>query len=105
MDDFMGIKLKEQVWQAYNALGNLLRDLRVSEAPEKAVPPAEVEEFLGTGFDLLTEVLFATEKKLQALREELGMWINKETMKRIQVESIVGKLQAISNQDKFSLQG
>ena len=51
VDDFMGIELRQQVWQTYNTLGNLLRNLGVSEAPDKVVPPVEVVEFLGTGFD------------------------------------------------------
>ena len=58
----MGIEKEAIVWQAYNTPGNLLKDLGVQEAEDKAVPPAQVVEFLGTGFDLVKQILFVKMK-------------------------------------------
>ena len=97
VDNFMGIECDQQVWAAYNTLGNLLRNLRVKEAEDKVVLPTSILEFLGTGFDLDTFLLFTTPQKLAKIMQELETWIHKTTMTHNQLESIVGKLQAVSN--------
>ena len=94
---FMGIELEQKVWQPYSTLGNLLWDLGVDESHEKAVQPCGIIEFLGTGFDLNMLTLFVTEQKMEELMLELENWINKTSMTRTQLESIAGKLQAVSN--------
>ena len=93
----MGRKNDECVWAAYATLGNLVQDLGVDEAHDKAVPPTDIIEFMGTGFDLNTLTLFVTEQKMQDLMKELEVWITRTHMTRSQLESIAGKLQAISN--------
>ena len=77
VDDFMGLELQKKVWLAYETLGNLLRDVGVSEAEDKAVPPLQIVEFLRTGFDLIHQILFVTTEKLKQLLEELELWIHK----------------------------
>ena len=97
VDDFIGIEHRETEWEAYDALGNLLRYLGVKEAQDKAVSPAMITEFLGTGFDLERLVLFVMEGKLQEIQQEVEKWIHKESMNRTQLESLIGKLLAIGN--------
>ena len=82
VDDFMGIKLKCKVWQAYHTLENLLKDVGANEALEKAVPPFSIIEFLGTGLNLDTLMLFVTEEKMMAIMSELELWIHKKYMTR-----------------------
>ena len=41
--------------------------------------------------------MFITQVKLDDIQEELHKWIHKDTMTRNQLESIVGKLQAVSH--------
>ena len=84
------------VWQAYNTLGNLLWDLGVRELEEKAVPPLQMVEFLGTGFNLIRQILFIPQRNY-SLMEELQEWVHKEFMTCTQLESIVSKLQAVNN--------
>ena len=97
VDDFMGIEIEEVVWNAYSALGHLLRDLGVKETEDKSVSLNTVIEFLGTRFNLITLEMFITVKKLHEIQIELERWIHQQSMTRDQLESLIGKLQAVSN--------
>ena len=63
VNDFMETEMQAVVWQAYDMLGNLLWDLGVRESEEKAVPPLQIVEFLGTGFNLIRQILFIPPEK------------------------------------------
>ena len=60
VDDFMSIELREVSWKSYITLGNLLQDLGVQEADEKAVSPTHIIEFLGVWFNLLMMTISVT---------------------------------------------
>ena len=60
VDNFMGLEHRHRAWQAYQAMGNLLRDLGVSEALKKAVPPTDIIEFLGVWFNLVEMTISIT---------------------------------------------
>ena len=51
VDDFVVAELHTRIWQAYNALTQLLENLRVETAKDKIVPPTTRLEFLGIMFD------------------------------------------------------
>ena len=74
VDDFMGLEEENKAMEAYIALGNLLRDLRLDESPDKAVPPTEVIEFLGIQFNLKKMVISVTPQKLADILRELQKW-------------------------------
>lgn len=96
VDDFMGIKLLNKVWDSYWALKRLLRDLGASEATDKAVAPTYLVEFLGILFDLLEMTMEIPGDKVQDLLDELQYWLCKGLMTRKQLESLLGKLQFAS---------
>ena len=93
VDDFMSIDFEMHAWQSYNTLGNLLRDLGVNEAEDKAVPPTTKLEFLGVLYDLIAMTISLPADKLFELREELRRWMKKTMTKKKQLQSLVGKLQ------------
>ena len=70
----MHLEDQEVVWQAYNTLGRLLRDLRVSESPEKSIPPAEEIEFLGVLYNFRKQTISVTNERMQELHRELEQW-------------------------------
>ena len=97
VDDFMGLDSRHRIWASFNTLRNLLRDLGASEACEKAVLPTHVLEFLGVLFDLLNMTISVSPQRLRELKAELGRWRRKNRYTRKQLESLLGKLQFVSN--------
>ena len=71
VDDFMGLELSHKAWQAYNALGNLLRDLGIDESLDKAIPPSEEIEFLGVLYNLAKQTISVTPQRLHQFEQEL----------------------------------
>ena len=96
IDDFMSIDKVEKAWSAYKTLGNLLRDLGVQEAIDKAVAPTTIIEFLGIIFDLVRMLLFIAQEKLNDIKKLLAKWRKLQSATKKQVQSIAGKLQFIS---------
>ena len=95
IDDFMGMELPHRVWNAYITLGNLLRDLGVQEAEDKAVPPTTVLKFLGITYDLLRQILILPEEKMSSILTELRWWCcrDRKLVNKKQLQRLAGKLQ------------
>ena len=93
VDDFVGAEVYDKIWEAYRALENLLKNLRVETSKEKIVPPTTKFEFLGITFDTKTMTMEISEEKLVEIKKELQSWLLKTKAKRREVESLVGKLQ------------
>ena len=96
IDDFMSIEHISKSWASYNAMGNLLRDLGVQEAVDKAVPPTTVIEFLGILFDLIRMLLFIPDDKLCQIKKEVRWWRRQTKATLKQMQSLAGKLQFIA---------
>ena len=95
VDDFVGAELKDKVWQAYNALTQLLESLRVETSKEKIVPPTTRLELLGITFDSETMTMEISKTKLEEIKQELQTWLLWTLATRREVESLVGKLQFV----------
>ena len=93
VDDFIGAEEKESIWQAYDFLTRLLRDLAVDTSPDKIVPPTTRLEFLGITFDTDSMTMEIPEDKVKEVIQETQQWLIKTTATRKEVESIIGKLQ------------
>lgn len=96
VDDFIGVELESRVWQAFNTMGHLLRDLGPAEALDKAVSPTQVIVCLGTGFDLVDMIMFVPQDKITDIKQELSVWFAKSWYTRHQLECLIGKLQYLS---------
>ena len=97
VDDFMGLDKAEKIWSSYNTLGNLLRDLGVQEALDKAIPPSYIIEFLGVMYDFIKMIIYVTDERMQDFQQELTWWRLGKKYTRKQLESLLGKMQFISN--------
>ena len=98
VDDFMGIEATfRKANSGFTTLGHLLRDLGVGESMDKSVEPTQIIEFLGVLFNLLTLTISVTPEKMQEISQLLENWQHKQTYTRKELETILGKLQFISN--------
>lgn len=97
VDDFMGIELAENIWEAYYAMKRLLRNVGVDEAEDKAVPPAYCIEFLGVLFDLWHMTMSIPEDKMLDIQEELELWKTRHMTTRKQLERLLGRLQFLGS--------
>ena len=87
-DDFPGAEPPGIVWQSYEVLSRIFRDLGIKESIGKAVPPTPVMSFLGTGIDAVNQTIFMV--------PELVIKLNQECTRR-DLESLVGKLSFCTN--------
>ena len=97
VNDFMGLGLDSSIWRSYRTLNNLLHDCGTTEALQKAIPPTECLEFLGVWYDLNNMTIMVTGQRMQELVKELRKWQHKGKYKCKQLESLLGKLQFVSN--------
>ena len=97
IDDLLGVEDAEVVWSAYNFMMNMLRDLRVETADEKTVQPSHKIEFLGNWFNSRSQTISITDERKKELIELVGDWILREKCRRVEVESLIGKLQFVTN--------
>ena len=93
VDDFMSVDFEDRAWKSFHTMANLLHDLGVNEADDKAVQPTEVIEFLGVLYNLAEMYISLPSDKLYDLMAELKRWEKKRTMMKKQLQQVVGKLQ------------
>ena len=65
VDDFVGAETLHKVWQAFEMLTKVLRELQVDTAPDKVIAPTTRLEFLGIIFDSETMTMEVPEDKLE----------------------------------------
>ena len=97
VDDFMGLEEESRAWTAFETLGNLMRDIGAVEATDKAVSPSYIVEFLGVLFNLLELTISVTPDRMQELLNELAERREKRMFRSKELESLIGKLQYVSN--------
>ena len=91
------------VWNPVKSHGNrtsvftMLDSLGIQEALGKACPPSPRMEFLGNIVDAQKMTLEVSPQRLAEITEELEKWLIKDTVKRKQLESLIGKLSFVSN--------
>jgi hypothetical protein len=92
LDDFAGVNTQLQAQLQFDLLGQLLLELGVEEASDKAVSPSQVIEFLGIEFDSVAWQLRITPNRLQEIKELVLQWEHKNSATKRQVQSLLGKL-------------
>ena len=98
----MGIEVAQKAWKAYNTLGNLLRDLGVNEAEDKAVEPTTIIEFLGVQFDSIKMIISVAPARIHELQKMLVGWMAKQHMTKVQLENCPSYVTVFA-QGEFSL--
>ena len=96
VDDFLGAETKYRIWRAYHHLTDLLNELQVETSPAKLVPPTTRIEFLGVTFDSQSMTMEVSQDRLQDMTKELDTWLYRTSTKRVELESLIGKIQFAS---------
>ena len=102
-DDFSDIEPTfERATLSFSLMGWLLEELGLSEAPEKAIAPCQVLNFLGIEFDTRVLEMRVDSSKCCELKGVLKKWINKTVASKSDLQSILGKLLWVSKAVKYS---
>ena len=97
VDDFVGAEYLEHINSSQHALVRLLRDVGIQRSERKSVKPTQNMDFVGNLFDTCNMTIGVTpEQKVDILRELEG-WRTCKVCTRKQLESLIGKLQFMSN--------
>lgn len=97
LDDLASCELDDKAFTAYDCLGNIIAKVGLKEAEEKACPPKVEMVFLGTGLNTETMTLFITPDRVQELLLLLRSWEQKQTATLREVQSLLGKLNFVTN--------
>lgn len=95
VDDLAGAAPSEFAQEAFQNLGNIIRDAGLKESGEKACPPSVCMEFLGIEFDTLKMECRISSQRLLEIKELLNKWLGKKSATKVQLQSLIGSLQFI----------
>ena len=97
VDDFIGAELEQKVHRAHAALINVLRDIGITRSRKKSVKPTQIIEFVGNLFDTTNMTIGITQERKVEILSELNRWRFRKSCTRNQLESLIRKLQFLSN--------
>ena len=92
LDDLGGAEKDKVAEVAFDTLGNILKEIGIEEAKEKAQPPAHVVIFLGILFNTLNMTMTITEGRLGEIKEIIQQWLNKNSATLKEMQQLLGKL-------------
>ena len=92
IDDFGGAEEPDLAWRAFFELGNILQNIGLQEAKEKAAPPAPVMTFLGLEVNTLNMTIKIPADKMHKIRQELRTWAVGVIKNKKEVQSLCGLL-------------
>ena len=92
----------ERATEAYNALGQLFKDLGLKESLSKAHPPSTVMPYLGIQFDTVKMTMSIPPDKVAEVREEVSLWTRKSFATKRTLQQLLGKLFWVSRCVKYS---
>lgn len=92
IDDLAGAEVEDRVEEADIALRDMLLELGLDEAANKALSPDTCMTFLGIQFDSVALTLTVPADKLKEILSLLDDWIGRTTATKKQVQSLVGSL-------------
>ena len=96
LDDLIGVSIPCRGQQAYDELGTLLDELGVVENLGKACPPASVQLVLGVEIDTINGTLSVPEERMMEINELLRLWNRKRKTTKVELQSLIGKLQYVT---------
>ena len=96
LDDFIGLAPPEKAEKDFHKLGWLLQDNGVWESEHNACPPSSLMAVLGIMFNTIVMTISISPEQFDEIQAELGSWCNRAKMSCKQLESLIGKLQFMS---------
>lgn len=97
LDDLGSCEIESEAWQAYDTLGEIITRVGLKESLEKACPPSEEMVFLGTGLNTISMTLFITPDRVEEILNILLDWKNRTHATLREVQSLLGKLNFVTN--------
>ena len=97
VDDFIGAEYHSRVLQAHRSLTNVIDRVGLIRSEKKLVKPTHCIEFIGNLVDTVTMTVGIIPSRQAEIVKELEVWRTRRQCSRGQLESLVGKLQFISN--------
>ena len=97
LDDFGSAENQETAHDSYQEMGNILKNIGIAEATEKAVAPTTRMDFLGNTVDTVKMTIEVSAERRQELLTLLQKWLNKTGYYLKELQSLIGKLSFITN--------
>lgn len=92
LDDFAGASIPEEADRDFSDLGELLKEIGVTEGLEKACAPSTLMTFLGILFNTVAMTLSLPPDKVDELTTQLNKWYNRDEATLRQMQSLIGSL-------------
>ena len=96
LDDLIGVSSPETGMDAYESLGTLLLDLGLVENLKKACPPSTSQIVLGVLVDTINGIIAVPDDKMEEIHLLLPIWKRKRKCNKVDLQSLIGKLQFVS---------
>ena len=96
LDDLIGVAEALVSSEAYDHLGGTLLDLGLSENFSKACAPATVQVVLGIEVDTVAGTVAVPECKMNEILPLVRKWQRKQKTNKVDLQSLIGKLQFIT---------
>ena len=91
-DDLAGAEPEERADASFQAMGQLLQNLGLDEAQDKASAPSTRMEYLGVTFDSTSFKKFIPPAKMAQLKDTLFTWLSKTSCTKRALQSLTGQL-------------
>ena len=96
LDDLIGVSDPLVSNEAYVHLGDTLAELGLSENTEKACAPATTQVVLGIEINTIDGTCAVPHDKLEEIIDLVAFWQRKRRTTKVQLQSLIGKLQFIT---------
>ena len=96
LDDFIGMAPPDKAEKDFCKLSWLLQDIGVWESEHKACPPSSLMVVLDIMFNTTNMTKSISPEQVDEIQAELDSWYNRAKMSHKQLESLIGKLQFMS---------
>ena len=96
LDDLIGVNKPELGSEAYDSLGKLLNDLGLHENVQKACPPATVQIVLGVLVNTVDGTVSVPPDRMEEIILKVSEWQGKSRCKKVELQSLIGKLQYVA---------
>jgi len=96
LDDLCCVANPSDSLAHYHQITELLSELGLEEARDKAVEPSTEVEFLGVQFNTIKQTMEVTPEKLSEIKELVSVWLAKSRASKRELQSLIGKLMFVA---------
>lgn len=96
LDDLHGCEHKSKIWQSFETLLRVLRDIRRDVAHDKTTKPTSQIEVLGIWFDVIQQIIAVAPDRVHEIMHILDKWRFKSHATKKDMQKLIGKLQFIA---------